>query len=75
MDKIVLPSRAQFRADWQAGYRAALDNVDRDKARTDFQDRSGFANQAGRPRLLAFSHGYNRGLQDALQARFGNLPD
>lgn len=69
MDRTQLPSRAQFRADWQAGYRAALDNVDRDKAR------DAFGGHSERPRLLAFGHGYNRGLQDALQARFGDMPD
>ena len=63
--------RRQFREDWDAGRKAALANLDRDVAASQFS-----RDESDDPhRLLGFRHGYNHGLQEALQARFGDPPD
>lgn len=61
-------TRDEFLADWDRGREAALANKGRDESAKSFDGRD------VRARLVAFQHGYNHGMQEAVQKRFGDLP-
>ena len=67
-DERVFPTRADGRAVWDAGYRDGLRGLDRartPRAGADFRERC---------LTLAYLNGWNQGLQETAQDRYGTPP-